>query len=75
VGEALSVGGRGARQRGGAGRRRQGRWQERRREGEARALTSGGAVRGVAGSDAPPTREAWGRGGRARCRAVRGRAA
>jgi hypothetical protein len=37
---------------GGAGRRRQGRWRERRREGEAGALTGGGVARGIAGSGA-----------------------
>jgi hypothetical protein len=45
VGEALGVGGRSARWRGGAGRRRQGRWQEWRWEGEAKALIDGGATR------------------------------
>jgi hypothetical protein len=44
VGEALGVGGPGARRWGGAGRRRQGRWWERRREGEVGALTGGGVM-------------------------------
>jgi hypothetical protein len=44
VGEALCVGGHGAHRWGGAGRRRQGRWRERRREGEVGALTGGGAA-------------------------------
>jgi hypothetical protein len=50
VGEALDVGGRGARRQGGTGQRRHGHWRERRREGEVGALAGGGAPRGVAGS-------------------------
>jgi hypothetical protein len=73
VGEALGVGGRNAHRRGGVGRRRQGCWRERRREGEVGALADGGAARGIAGSGAHwrgrrEAEEAW-----ARCRAVRGR--
>jgi hypothetical protein len=49
VGEALGVGGRGAHRWGGAGRRWQGRWRERRWEGEVGALAGGGVARGVAG--------------------------
>jgi hypothetical protein len=41
VGKALGVGGRDTHRWGGAGRRRQGRWRERRREGKAGALASG----------------------------------
>jgi hypothetical protein len=53
AGEALGVGGRDARWRGGAGRTRQGRrWERQREEEEAGALTGGGAVRGIAGSGA-----------------------
>jgi hypothetical protein len=59
VGEALGVGGRGARRQGGTGWRRQGRWRERRWEGEVGSLTSGGVARGVAGSGA----HQWGRCG------------
>jgi hypothetical protein len=75
VGEALGVGGRNARRQGGVGRRRQGCWRERRREGEVGALADGGAARGIAGSGAHwrgrrEAEEAW-----ARCRAVRGRTA
>jgi hypothetical protein len=47
VGEALGVGGRDTRWRGGTGR-----WRERRREGEAGALAGGGVARGIAGSGA-----------------------
>jgi hypothetical protein len=70
VGEALGIGGHGTHQWGGTGRRRQGRWRERRREGEVGALTGGGAARGIEGSGA----RRWGRRGAeeagARCRAV-----
>jgi hypothetical protein len=53
AGEALGVGGRDARWRGGAGWTRQGRRRERQREEEeAGALTGGGAVRGIAGNGA-----------------------
>jgi hypothetical protein len=46
VGEALGVGGCGAHRRGGAGRRRQGRWQERQQKGDVGALAGGRAARG-----------------------------
>jgi hypothetical protein len=74
VGEALGVGGHNAHRRGGVGRRRQGRWRERRREGEVGALAGGGAARGIAGSGAHwrgrrEAEEAW-----ARCRTMRGQA-
>jgi hypothetical protein len=75
VGEALGVGGRGAHRRESTGRRRQGRWWERRREGEVGALAGGGVVRGVAGSSARRRGRHRAEEAGARCWAVRGRAA
>jgi hypothetical protein len=70
VGEALGIGGRGARRRGGTGRRRQGRW----REGEVGVLAGGGAAQGVAGSSARRRGRRGVEEAGARCQPVRGRA-
>jgi hypothetical protein len=55
------------------GRRRQRRWQERRREGEAGVLAGGGVARGIAGSGAHRWRRRGAEEARARCRESRGR--
>jgi hypothetical protein len=74
VRETLGVGGRGARWRGGAGWRRQGRWWERRWEGGRGARRWWGGARRSRKQCSPAGRhgaeEAW-----ARCRTVRGRVA
>jgi hypothetical protein len=74
MGEALGVG-CGARRWGGTGQRRQGRWRERRREGEAGELAGGGAARGVAGSSSHRRGRRGAEEAGARCQAVRGRTA
>jgi hypothetical protein len=74
MGEALGVG-CGARRWGGTGQRRQGRWRERRREGEAGELAGGGAARGVAGRSSHRRGRRGAEEAGARCQAVRGRTA